>query len=389
MEADAVIEKLPDLALADLRFCLSLPNYPNKDQIQQQIKEAIEKDNMTGFHSFLMSEPHLGWKSLPADVLARMEKANAEKLAQLESTLEDAIANLGETEVREALLAKADFFCRTGQKELAIPAYQETLAKTVALGQKLDIHFTLVRLGFFTNDSELVRRHIKKAHVLMEEGSDWDRRNRLKTYEAIQAMQARKFSKASSLFVETLSTFSSFEIFDFETYVFYTVFCSMLALDRVPLKEKIIDSPEVLSVIEKIPHLSSFLNSFYKGEYQTFFSSLLHIMDRTNTDRVLNAHTRWFCREMRVKAYAQFLESYRSVQLESMAKQFGVSSQFLDEELSRFIAIHRLNCKIDKVSGIVETNRPDSKNAQYAATIKQGDLLLNRVQKLAARVINL
>ena len=44
--------------------------------------------------------------------------------------------------------------------------------------------------------------------------------------------------------------------------------------------------------------------------------------------------------------------------------------------------------KIDKVRGIVITNRPDSKNAQYQSTIKQGDILLNRVQKLS-RVINI
>jgi len=39
------------------------------------------------------------------------------------------------------------------------------------------------------------------------------------------------------------------------------------------------------------------------------------------------------------------------------------------------------------VGGILETMRPDSKNAQYQALIKQGDLLLNRVQKLS-RVID-
>ena len=34
-------------------------------------------------------------------------------------------------------------------------------------------------------------------------------------------------------------------------------------------------------------------------------------------------------------------------------------------ELARFIAQGRLHCKIDKVGGIVETTRPDSKNWQY------------------------
>ena len=34
-------------------------------------------------------------------------------------------------------------------------------------------------------------------------------------------------------------------------------------------------------------------------------------------------------------------------------------------ELSKFIASGRLHCRIDKVGGVVETNRPDSKNFLY------------------------
>ena len=96
----------------------------------------------------------------------------------------------------------------------------------------------------------------------------------------------------------------------------------------------------------------------------------------------------FFVRETRVLAYSQFLESYRSVSLASMAHTFGVSSEFLDDELSGFIAAERLSCKIDKVSGVVSSTRPDSKNAQYQAVIKEGDQLLNRLQKLS-RVFNL
>ena len=58
------------------------------------------------------------------------------------------------------------------------------------------------------------------------------------------------------------------------------------------------------------------------------------------------------------------------------------------QDLSQFISMGRLSCSIDKVNGIVSSTRPDTKNAQYQATIKQGDLLLNRVQKLS-RVTNI
>ena len=152
------------------------------------------------------------------------------------------------------------------------------------------------------------------------------------------------------------------------------------------------------------------MTSFYHSEYKDFFIALgttflslfttfcfsnffyfkqkADICDKMKEDRLLSVHVNYFCREMRIRAYSQLLESYRSVQLELMAKQFGVSADFLDKELSRFIASGRLHCKIDKVAGIVETTRPDSRNAQYQSTIKQGDLLLNRIQKLS-RVINI
>jgi len=65
-----------------------------------------------------------------------------------------------------------------------------------------------------------------------------------------------------------------------------------------------------------------------------------------------------------------------------------VSEDFIDRELSHFIVNGRLNCKIDKVDGVLQTNRPDLKNSLYQSLIKDGDALLNNVSKLS-RVIDL
>ncbi|MCO5557217.1 hypothetical protein L7F22_010777 [Adiantum nelumboides] len=88
-------------------------------------------------------------------------------------------------------------------------------------------------------------------------------------------------------------------------------------------------------------------------------------------------------REVQTIAYSKFLESYKSVTMEAMAKAFGVNVNFIDMELSRFIAAGRLHCKIDNVAGVLETNCPDAKNALYQAIIKQGDFHLNGIQNLS------
>ncbi len=52
---------------------------------------------------------------------------------------------------------------------------------------------------------------------------------------------------------------------------------------------------------------------------------------------------------MQAGVAVQFLDSYKSVTLESMASAFGVSVDFIDHELVDFIVAGRLPAKIDKV----------------------------------------
>jgi len=76
-------------------------------------------------------------------------------------------------------------------------------------------------------------------------------------------------------------------------------------------------------------------------------------MDSVKADKYLSLHYRYFMRETRIVIYSQFLESYKTVTLDTMAKEFGVSTEFIDREVASAIDIKRLNCKIDKVSGII------------------------------------
>jgi len=237
-------------------------------------------------------------------------------------------------------------------------------------------------------DHDVITRNIEKAKTLIDEGGDWDRRNRLKVYQGAYAMAVRDFKTSAEQFLDTVSTFTSYELMDYIDFVKYTVIVSMIALPRNELREKIILGAEIQEVLHSQPLLKEFLMSLYECRYGDFFHTLATVERVLKEDRLLNAHYRYYVREMRVKAYTQLLESYSSLTLIYMAKSFGVTPEFVDRELHRFIAAGRLHCKIDKVAGVVETCRPDNKNWQYQSTIKQGDHLLNRIQKLS-RVINI
>jgi len=353
--------------------------------VRARVLDIIVALDMTPY--YLSCCEQLKWQ-VDEDLVSRLRQANETRLAELERRLDDAVKNLGGNEIREAHLAKFEYYIRIGDKDKAISAYHATMAKTMALGHKVDLAFGMIRAAMFFQDLELVNEFIKKAHSLQEKDGDWERRNKLKVYEGLYWICMRDFSKAAKLLLECVATFSCTELLSYNTFIYYTVLSAMVGLDRVALREQVVNAPEVLTVIHEVPHLDDFLNSFYKCVYSKFFVALAHIASSIKLDRYWAPHASFFCREMRVAGYSQFLSSYRSVTLDSMARSFGVTADFLDKELSRFIAAHRLTCKIDKVSGIVETIRLDTKNAQYADVIKQGDLLLNRVQKLS-RVISM
>lgn len=95
---------------------------------------------------------------------------------------------------------------------------------------------------------------------------------------------------------------------------------------------QVLDAPEILEVISDIPHLEDFMTSLYNCKYAQFFRSLAAIEQaHLRTSRYLLPHMRFYIREMRIAAYAQLLESYRSLTVTSMAQAFGMSEEYIDQ----------------------------------------------------------
>jgi len=379
------------LVLAEKKYLLNHDSSADKNALVKDILQIVEEKDMAPYCQYLIdTESKYFNASTLGDLLNKMNSTNEQKLKELDDKITDAEENFGESEVREALLTKSQYFASIGDKEKALVAYRVTTDKTVSLGHRLDIVFAVLRIAFAFNDTDLLKRNIEKAKSLMDEGGDWERRNRLKVYEGLYQMIVRNFKAASLLFLESVSTFSSTELMPYNKYIFYTIIVSMISLDRPEIKKKVIVNSDILTIINQIPFASQFVESLYNSRYHEFLVALADITDEMKKDRYTAPHVRYYTRELRIKGYGQFLESYKSVTLKSMAQDFGLSISFLDNELSRFISAGRLNAKIDKVGGIIETNRyiGGAKNTYYYQSIKHGDQLLNRIQKLS-RVIDL
>ncbi|KAJ5478995.1 hypothetical protein N7530_004504 [Penicillium desertorum] len=352
---------------------------------------------------------------------------NKKELETFQKEEDEAEEAAGETEVQAARGKRAEFWARVGDKDKAVESHEALLEKTGFLGTKIDLVMAMLRIGLFFGDLLFVNKTIERAETLVESGGDWDRRNRLKAYKGLHLLTIRSYSLAAPLLLDSLSTFTSYELCSYSSLVIYSVLAGSLSLKRVDFKAKVVDAPEIRAILgspedqlaalsgevssgpgardevmkettggtthtrrcqDRCQHLH-FLNRLclYNGNYRSFFVALAAVEDQFLTqDRYLHEHRAWFVREMRLRAYQQLLQSYRVVGLSGMANDFGVTVDYLDRDLAKFISNNRIACTIDRVNGIIETNRPDDKNKQYADVVKHGDSLITKIQKYGQAV---
>lgn len=337
----------------------------------------------------LRSQLKFSWTSLSDADLDAMDARHAITASNLEAAVEKAREDSGDMEVLDARLACARFAARCLSKEEALGAYQKVVdLPKMSAGKSIDALLETARVASFYGDTKKCSEVLEKAAKFVADGGDWDRRNRLKVYKAISSFLVRDVKSASKLLVDCIATFSCNELCTYKEFVVYATLSNLLYLPRTELKKKIIDGSEILQVADEIPVVIRLVNALYDCDYRAYLQAIVDLQPILLADRFLQPHSGYLVRELHVLGYRQFLDSYQSVTLASMASSFGVGAEFLDLQLSRFIAAGRLTAKIDKFGGVVETNRPDLKNAQYRDMIREGDLLLNRIQKLG-RVVDL
>ena len=260
------LTKIPDLKTAQWIF--TLKTNPNDVDLKTKLMEELKRLEAGPLYEYVCKE--LKW-STDAKLLNTFKEANKKTLATLDAAIEDAKENHGESEVREALLKKAEHLAQIGDKEATIEAVRQTNEKTVGLGNRMDLVFLNIRVGLFFTDHAIIKANIAKAHQMLEEGGDWDRRNRLKVYEGLYMMSVRDFTAAAKLFLDAVSTFTSYELMEYVRFVEYAVIISVLALDRSELHKEVIKGSEILEVLHQLPDAKNYLFSLYNCQYAEFF----------------------------------------------------------------------------------------------------------------------
>jgi 26S proteasome subunit RPN7 len=193
-----------------------------------------------------------------SDDLKSMEEKNQLVLQELQAAVSVAMESAGDTEVMDAHIAVAQYRAKAYGKEDAVAAYETAIqSPKVSSGKKIDWYMSVARVTSFYADSAGTDRWLDLAHSLAEVGggADWDRRNRLKIYRAVQMIVHRKLQEASVLFIDCIATFNATEYCTYTEFIMYTILTNVLYLPRPEIKKKILDGPEIITIQSEIPQV--------------------------------------------------------------------------------------------------------------------------------------
>ena len=108
--ADAQISHVPDLALADHIFAF---RQHSSDQVRAQAKsallEAIDKNSLSALYLYLKGD--LG-SEYSEEYYQKLYKINEQELESLDAKIKDAEENLGEVEISQSNVAKAEYLAK-------------------------------------------------------------------------------------------------------------------------------------------------------------------------------------------------------------------------------------------------------------------------------------
>lgn len=123
---------------------------------------------------------------------------------------------MGEIEVRDSILDKAEFLCYDVKDyPAAEKIFREAYGMTGGASKKMEILFEIMLMNIEKEDINVIGKDIDTCHKLVEDGADWDKKNKLKIFEGVYLILIRDFKKAADLFVSSIATFTCVELMTF------------------------------------------------------------------------------------------------------------------------------------------------------------------------------
>ncbi|TBU06461.1 subunit Rpn7 of 26S proteasome, partial [Hamiltosporidium magnivora] len=363
----------------DLYFYELIKKAKTNPEFTKELKNKIIENEMTFLYLELSTKKVIGYDESEYGILRRANEAQLKKFQEEKESDPD-----NETFQINVDKKIAEYYAKTMDIINLNSMFRDLRKKVFSASFSVDVLLCKMRICFILKDKRSLPIIVNQLTSITEKGCDWDRKNKFKSYEALYLLISKDFKKSAILFTECLATFESYELLTYEKAVLYAVFTGILTFNREDIDKKILQSSEVMEAINKFPFAYKLVESFYKCNYRTIFYEISDFAENIRNETFLSSLINYFVYEMKSRVYQQLLLSYKSLHIETMASIFGVSVEYLEKDLIKYIVDKKVSCRIDRITMSVSACKSEIDYNSYV--VESSDEMLRMMRKILVSV---
>eukprot|EP00461_Guttulinopsis_vulgaris_P001191 UN01191 len=353
-----------------------------REALYKEAYELVEKNNIPSMYKTLFNNT-----TTPAFDQEKFDKMNttiADKLTTFETTIKEHEESGSEQDGLDQELERIIYLCDVLYTDYdKIDGFvKDLLKKTSSSNTRITIYFALAKYFLSLRNFAQYAAQVEILSPLVNKDGDWDARNRFNIYQGLNHLFQNNFTGAAESFINSIQTYSSTDLLALDPAM---TIAALLAVIRSPRKDfitKIVDSPEIIQSLLSAPIANQFIQTIYKCQYKEFYQLLPQLYNILSISPYFGHLAATYIKEARCVAYKQFLYSFQYVKIEAFAQKFGVSVEFIEDDVSYLIANGKLNCKINAIDNIIEVVQINDKMKQFNALVDTADKIVSRVNRL-------
>jgi len=156
--------------------------------------------------------------------------------------------------------------------------------------------------------------------------------------------------------------------------VMYTVLCSMATMSRGALRTDLYENPNFREWLARddCKDLKVLLDSFFHGNWSTAWKTLEVVISAAHYDMFMSKLSSQLRNHIQDKMLLEYSKAYNLVDIDTMAKAFGLSRDSLEDRLVKLIDSGSLSARIDGIEHKLVRYTPDPRLKAFESTVSAG-----------------
>jgi len=275
---------------------------------------------------------------------------------------------------RIAHLRNAEFLCRLGDFQLAIHKLSDAKEFASTAEEMIECHLQIIFASVKEGSLAHVQNEASRLFLVNPDGYAWNTNSQVHACMGLYYLKNEKFNMARSHFLQAKRVGNFSEILSKRDIGVYAALCSLAVLERNQLKEQMLDNAEIMGYLQRAPVVKNLVIAMHESKYAVVMKTLASLMKDFRLDYYLYTVCDSLVDAVRGKALVQYFEPFSSMNLNRMARDFGVGLDHIEEELHKAILSGQVKGKIDLSNHtLIEYRDVTDRHAILKSIVQEGE----------------